>query len=147
MRPFGLLILLAACSSSSSRSTGSPDGGASDGSGASDGGSASDGGGALTCGTTIPSYCTANRCDPTIDLAKQDRMLCPASLTPCGDYDLIVQGSIDTTTSYYYFQGNLLAVDHTLLPGRASCVAGPSTFTPPSCTGTSQTLPACSSTP
>lgn len=129
MRPLGLLIVLAACSSSSSSAT--------------DGSVISDGAGALTCGSTVATYCTANACQMTLAGAQQDKTLCPASLTPCGDYDVIVKGNIDTTTTYYYFQGNLLAIGHTLLPGKASCVAGPSTFTPPTCTGMSQALPAC----
>lgn len=120
----GCLIASAACSSSSSSVT---DGGA----------------GALSCGSTVSAYCGASGCQTTLAGAEQDRSLCPASLTPCGDYNLIIKSAIDTATTYYYFQGNLLAVGRTLLPGKTSCVAGPSTFTPPSCTGTSQTLPAC----
>lgn len=120
----GSLIASAACSSSSS--------------------SVTDGGpGALSCGSTVAAYCGASGCQTTLAGAEQDKSLCPASLTPCGDYNLIIKSAIDTATTYYYFQGNLLAVGRTLLPGKTSCVAGPSTFTPPSCTGTSQTLPAC----
>lgn len=132
MRLCGLLIgswiALAACSSSSSSIT--------------DGGVISDGAGALTCGSTVADYCRSG-CQATLAGAKQDKTLCPASLLSCGDWDLIFKTAVDTSTTYYYFQGNLLAVGHTLLPGKTSCVAGPSTFTPPSCTGTSQTLPAC----
>jgi hypothetical protein len=124
MRLPGLLIALAACSSSSSSVT---DGGA----------------GALSCGSTVAAYCGASGCQRTLAGAEQDKSLCPASLTPCGDYNLILKGAIDTATTYYYLQGNLLAVGHTLLPGKITCVAGPSTFTPPSCQGTSQPLPAC----
>jgi hypothetical protein len=106
--------------------------------------SVSDGGaGALSCGSTVAAYCGAGGCQTTLAGAEQDKSLCPASLTPCGDYNLIIKSAIDTATTYYYFQGNLLAVGHTLLPGRATCLAGPSTFTPPSCTGMSQNLPAC----
>lgn len=118
------LIAPAACSSSSS--------------------SVTDGGpGALSCGSTVAAYCGANGCQTTLAGAEQDKSLCPASLTPCGDYNLIIKSAIDTATTYYYFQGNLLAVGHTLLPGKMTCLAGPSTFTPPSCSGASQTLPAC----
>lgn len=129
MRRCGLLIILAACSSSSSSIT--------------DGSVISDGAGALTCGSTVAAYCGASGCQTTLAGAKQDKSLCPASLTPCGDYDLVLKAAVDTATTYYYFQGNLLAVGRTLLPGKNSCVAGPSTFTPPSCQGMSQTLPAC----
>ena len=120
----GSWIASAACSSSSSSIT--------------DGGP-----GSLSCGSTVAAYCGANGCQTTLVGAEQDKSLCPASLTPCGDYNLIVKNAIDTATTYYYFQGNLLAVGHTLLPGKTTCLAGPSTFTPPSCAGTSQTLPAC----
>lgn len=129
MRLPGLLIAtLIACSSSSSSVT---DGGPGDGPGE------------LSCGSTVAAYCGANGCQTALAGAEQDKSLCPASLTPCGDYNLIIKSAIDTATTYYYFQGNLLAVGHTLLPGKMTCLAGPSTFTPPSCQGTSQTLPAC----
>jgi hypothetical protein len=135
MRLHGLLIGLltapAACSSSASSSN------------PTDGGVLSDGAGALTCGSTVAAYCTATPCQMTLAGATQDKSLCPASLTPCGDYDVIIKSAIDTSTTYYYFQGSLLAVGRSLLPGKTTCLAGPSTFTPPSCTGTSQTLPAC----
>jgi hypothetical protein len=129
MRLPGLLIILAACSSSSSTIT--------------DGGVISDGAGALSCGSTVAAYCGASGCQTTLAGAKQDKTLCPASLVSCGDYDLVLKTAVDTSTTYYYFQGNLLAVSRALLPGKNSCLAGPSTFTPPSCSGTSQTLPAC----
>ena len=117
-------IASAACSSSSS--------------------SIADGGpGGLSCGSTAAAYCGASGCQTTLAGAEQDKSLCPASLTPCGDYNLIIKSAIDTVTTYYYFQGNLLAVTHTLLPRTTTCFAGPSTFTPPSCAGASQTLPAC----
>lgn len=128
----GLLLASTACSSSSSSTTLPTDGGA-----------ISDGAGALTCGSTVAAYCGTNACQMTLDGAKQDKSLCPASLTPCGDYNLVVKTAVDTSTTYYYFQGNLLAVGHSILPGKAICLAGPSTFWPPSCQGMSQTLPAC----
>lgn len=133
MRLPGLLIgsflASAACSSSSSSIT--------------DGGVISDGAGALSCGSTVAAYCGASGCQTTLTSAKQDKTLCPASLVSCGDYDLILKTAVDTSTTYYYFQGNLLAVGRAILPGKNTCLAGPSTFTPPSCSGTSQTLPAC----
>ena len=133
MRVSGLLIVLAACSSSASSASDGGGGGGSDG-----------GGGSLTCGSTVAAYCSANACQATLTAAKQDKALCPASLTPCGDYDVIIKGGgIDTTITYYYFQGNLLAIGHAILPARTTCLAGPSTFTPPTCTLPSQNLPAC----
>jgi hypothetical protein len=56
---------------------------------------------------------------------------------------MIVKPAVDTSTTYYYSQGNLAAVVHSLLPGKATCLAGPPTFTTPTCTKQSQPLPAC----
>lgn len=137
MRLPSFLVLLVACSSSSSSPSGTLDA-----AGGGDGGGV-DGPGALTCGTTIASYCSANACQLSLDGAKQDKTLCPASLTPCGDYDVVVKGGLDTRTTYYYFQTRLVAVGHAVLPMPTTCVAGPSTFSPPTCTQPSQTLPAC----
>jgi hypothetical protein len=135
-----VLATCAACAACSSGSSRSPDGGPGDG-GPGDG-SPGDGG-TLTCAMTVAAYCNVAGCKTALADARQDRALCPASITPCGEFDVIVKSQIDTSTSYFYFRGQLLAVDHTLLPGRASCIAGPSTFTPPTCTQPSQTLPAC----
>lgn len=98
---------------------------------------------ALTCGTSVASYCMASRCDPTLAAAEQDKALCPASLEVCGSYTVITQAGIDTATSLYYMGDQLVAIDHTLLPGRRSCTAGPSTFSPPSCDPGGTQLPAC----
>ena len=141
MRPASFLVsvFVLACSSSSSRS---PDAGAP-GDADGGGGGTIDGGGALSCGTTLTSYCTANSCPHSLDGAKQDPSLCPASLTPCGDNDVITKINLDTNTTYYYLRGALVAVGHRTFPRAATCLAGPSTFTPPTCSQPSQTLPAC----
>lgn len=60
-----------------------------------------------------------------------------------GSYTVITQAGIDTATSLYYMGDQLVAIDHTLLPGRRSCTAGPSTFSPPSCDPGGTQLPAC----
>ncbi|HEX7843440.1 MAG TPA: hypothetical protein VF469_38470 [Kofleriaceae bacterium] len=130
MRFLGVAIALAACSSSA---PGGPDATTS-----------SDGAAALTCGTSVASYCMASRCDPTLAAAEQDKTLCPASLAVCGSYTVITQAGIDTATSLYYMGDQLVAIDHTLLPGRVTCTAGPSTFSPPSCGPGATQLPACS---
>lgn len=142
MRPASFLVsvFVLACSSSSSRS---PDAGATGGDDGGGGGGTIDGGGALSCGTTLTSYCTANSCPHSLDGAKQDPSLCPASLTPCGDNDVITKINLDTNTTYYYLRGALVAVGHRTFPRAATCLAGPSTFTPPTCSQPSQTLPAC----
>ena len=129
MRFPGLAIALAACPSNPSSSPGGP--------------GVPDGSTALSCGTDLATYCMANRCDPTLSDAEQDRTLCPASLAVCDRYTVITQAGIDTATSLYYLGDQLVAIDHTLLPGRHTCTAGPSTFAPPSCGPGGTQLPAC----
>jgi hypothetical protein len=126
MRSLGLAIVLAACPSSSPDQPGPPDGSAP-----------------VMCGTSLTSYCEANRCDPTLSEAEQDRTLCPASLAVCGSYTAITQIGIDTSTSLYYLGDQLVAIDHTLFPSRVTCTAGPATFSPPSCAPGGTQLPAC----
>jgi hypothetical protein len=130
MRFVSLVIFVAACSSSSP--------------GSADATTPSDGAAALTCGTSLASYCATARCDPTLAAAEQDKTLCPASLTACGSYTVITQIGIDTSISLYYMSDQLVAIDHTLLPGRRICAAGPSMFSPPSCPPGGTQLPACS---
>lgn len=118
------LIASAACSSSSS--------------------SVTDGGpGELRCGSTVAAYCAAYPCPMTLAGAEQDKSLCPASLTPCFDYDMIVKPAVDTSTAYYYSQGHLAVIVHSLLPSMKTCLAGPPAFTTPACTKQSLPLPAC----
>ncbi|HEY0483431.1 MAG TPA: hypothetical protein VGD37_38190 [Kofleriaceae bacterium] len=130
---FVSLVLLAAACSSHAPSSGSPDAA----------GAPPDGAIALTCGTTIADYCTAHGCDRTLADAEQDKRLCPASMTVCGDYTVVTQGGVDTSTRYYYRADQLVAIDHTLLPGRRTCSAGPATFFAPACDPGGTALPAC----
>ncbi|HEX2686863.1 MAG TPA: hypothetical protein VHN14_09600 [Kofleriaceae bacterium] len=76
-------------------------------------------------------------------MAKQDKNLCPASLIRCGDYDVILQGSVDTATNYYYQAGQLVAIDHIVFPNRHTCLAGPAMFSATRCATTNRPLPAC----
>ncbi len=131
MRTLGLLLLLAGCSSSVSSST--PDASAIP----------PDGAAGLTCSTTISEYCGSNSCDQSLAAAKQDHGLCPASLNTCGSFEVITKTALDTATIYYYQGDQLVAIDHFLLPGHHTCVAGPSAFVEPTCGSTGQTLPAC----
>jgi hypothetical protein len=136
MRLASVLVVLAACTSSSSKTV--PDAAIS-----TDGGAALDGGSAVTCSTTIASYCASHACSRTLDDAKQNRDLCPAVLTPCSDYDLVKTTSIDTSTTYYYLHAVLVAIQHRAQPMPAACLAGPTAFVPPACGDQSQTLPVC----
>lgn len=125
----GLVILWAACSSSSP--------------GSSDATTSSDGSAPLTCATTVAEYCAAGGCDLTLAEAEDDMRLCPASLAVCGDSTVITQTGIDSSTSLYYLSDQLVAIAHTVAPRPPSCLAGPPTFFPPSCTSGSLPLPAC----
>jgi hypothetical protein len=136
MRSLRLAILLAASAASPSCSSSSP--------GSPDLPGGPDASVAQMCGTSVASYCATARCDPTLAAAEQDKTLCPASLQVCGSYTVITQIGIDTSTSLYYMGDSLVAIDHTLLPGRRICAAGPSMFSPPSCPPGGTQLPACS---
>jgi hypothetical protein len=57
-------------------------------------------GATLTCGTQLTDYCSTNLCDRPLVQAKQDRNLCPASITTCGLYDLITRTAIDTLQTH-----------------------------------------------
>jgi hypothetical protein len=97
----------------------------------------------LTCNTSIPDYCAANGCDRTLTAAEHDQRLCPATLTRCGKYEVVVKGSIDVVTRWYYQAGHLVAITSQVLPSRYTCLAGPSTFNAPRCAGSSQPMPDC----
>lgn len=110
---------------------------------ATDASSDATGAGALSCGTTIADFCAARPCDRTLTAAKQDASLCPASFRSCAGLDIVTQGGLDTSTSYYYQGDQLIAIDHVLLPMHRTCTAGPATFSVPSCSDPGQVLPVC----
>jgi hypothetical protein len=97
----------------------------------------------LACGTQITDYCSKNLCDRPLVQAKQDRNLCPASITTCGLYDMIARTGTDPIQTHYYQGGQLYAVDEVTLPSMRTCLGGPNPFTVPTCSEQSQTLPAC----
>jgi len=62
--------------------------------------------------------------------------------TPCGGYQRVTAGAIDTSTDYYFDSGgHLVAVvgNSANFGGSSSCVAGPSDFSAPACDTTRQT--------
>ena len=97
----------------------------------------------MTCSTTVADYCASNSCDQTLAAAEQDKNLCPASLVRCGEYEVVTKGSIDVITRWYYRSGTLVAISSEVVPSRYTCLAGPSTFDAPQCSGSGQSLPAC----
>ena len=128
MRSFSLLVLVAACASKSPAPSDPP----------------SQPPISLTCSTSVADYCASNTCDQTLAAAEQDKNLCPATLDRCGEYQVVVKGSIDVITRWYYRSGNLVAITSEVVPGRYTCLAGSGTFDAPRCAGSGQTLPACS---
>jgi hypothetical protein len=131
MRSYSLLFFLAACASKSPAPTNPP----------------SDPAGqpiSLTCSTSVTDYCASNSCDQSLAAAEQDKNLCPATLARCGEYQVVVKGSIDVITRWYYRSGNLVAITSEVVPGRYTCLAGSGTFNAPHCADSGQTLPACS---
>ena len=140
MRSWSLTILLAACTSN-----------AADPSDPSNPSDPSVETVAMTCSTSVASYCAANGCDRTLAEAEKDRALCPASVMTCGAFDVVMTAGIDTMTSFYYKDGELIAIGHAVLPRRHDCLAGPATFSAPlpstQCATTSRTLPVCGPVP
>jgi len=126
MRTLSLAILLAACSSSST-STPNVDATAETIS--------------MSCGTAVTDYCATHPCDKTQAAAEKDADLCPASQMTCGSFNVVLQsGAIPT--SFYYQNGDLVAIAHPILPNR-DCLAGPATFDAPRCVTAGRTLPSC----
>ena len=97
----------------------------------------------LTCSASVVGYCAQNRCDRTLAVARQDKSLCPATITRCGNLDVITHTSIDVATSWYYRRDQLVAIVNLILPVRRVCLAGPERFQLPVCTAPARRLPVC----
>jgi hypothetical protein len=97
----------------------------------------------LTCTNSVAHYCATNSCNRTLAAAKQDKILCPATLTRCGRYEVVGHSSVDVLTRWYYQAGQLVAITSRIFPGHYVCLAGPTTFVAPPCAGPAHTLPAC----
>jgi hypothetical protein len=88
-------------------------------------------------GTGVP-------CDVTLSAAMSDAALCPASYYACGDgWTIVIAMGIDTSTDYYYQNGQLVAIVRMGVIGPHACLEGPSSFAPPSCVATTKRLPPC----
>jgi hypothetical protein len=101
----------------------------------------------MTCGTAMKDYCATNTCDQTFAAAEQDKHLCPASEVACGQFNVVTQTATDATTNFFYQGGDLVAIEHVVLPSQHDCLAGPASFTAQHCTTGSRSLPACSTEP
>lgn len=98
----------------------------------------------VACRTAVANYCAGNPCDQTLTAAEQNRNLCPATFTTCGDVSVAAQNKVDTSTLWYYERGQLVAVVNQMVPGpRYVCLSGPEVFSLPPCTLSGQSLPAC----
>lgn len=100
----------------------------------------------VACRTSVADYCAANRCDQTLAAVQQDPSLCPATITTCNDSTVVSQSRGNAATLWYLQGGQLVAIIRQLSPGPQDvCLAGPEVFVLPSCTLSSQSLPACGS--
>jgi len=128
MRTLSLIVLLAACSSSSTPSADATIETIS-----------------MTCSTDVTAYCNANPCIKSLAIAEKDASLCPASEITCGNYQIILKADAGTLTTFYYQGGQLVAIAQPSLASGAACMAGPASFTAPKCVTTGRSLPACTS--
>jgi hypothetical protein len=127
MRTLSLIVLLAACSSSSSPP--SVDATIETIS--------------MTCSTDVTAYCNANPCVKSLSAAEKDMSLCPASEITCGGFQVILKSDAGTLTTFYYQGGQLVAVAHPSLSTGATCLGGPASFNAPKCVTAGRSLPAC----
>jgi hypothetical protein len=129
MRTLSLVVLLAACSSSSDSVTVD----------------ATIETIAMNCSTAVADFCKSTACDQTLAAAEKDMALCPASEITCGGFNVILRVEAGVPTTYYYQSGQLVAVAHPSQPGGAACLGGPATFSAPKCVTAGRSLPACTS--
>ena len=128
MRTLSLVVLLAACSSSSPPSADATVETIS-----------------MTCNTDVTAYCNANPCIKSLAIAEKDASLCPASEITCGNFQVILKSDAGTLTTFYYQSGQLVAIAQPSLATGAACMAGPTSFSAPKCVTTGRSLPACTS--
>ena len=131
MRTLSLIVLLAACSSSS-------DPPVTD---------ATIETIAMTCNTDVTAYCSSNPCVTTYSAAEKDATLCPASSIACGGFQVILKAEATKITTFYYQGGQLVAIANPSLATGAACVAGPASFSAPKCVTGGRALPACAGDP
>ena len=93
MRTLSLIVLLAACSSSSPPSADATIETIS-----------------MTCNTDVTAYCNANPCIKSLAIAEKDASLCPASEITCGNFQVILKSDAGTLTTFYYQSGQLVAI-------------------------------------
>lgn len=106
----------------------------------------------LACQSTLSEACGS--CNPTLDAALEDPRLCefglPGAVEACGDLVVVHRAELDTQTLYYYRDGQLAAAVSAGIGGSLDvlhCFAGPQSFDAPHCNGEhAVALPACSST-
>ncbi len=137
MTPLVLWFFVAACTSSSSSS---------------DPSTIPDRIDAVSCSVSIDEACGSGSCDRTLEAAKHDPQLCspgfPAVLRDCGNFQVVTKSEIDTVKSYYYHEGQLVAIVlHVVGSHFATCIAGPQSFEAPQCSREPGVLlPACRAT-
>lgn len=101
----------------------------------------------VTCSASVDDACRSASCDRTLDQAKHDAQLCQPKFTSvlfaCGDLVVVSDHAPDTGVSYYYQDGELVAMERTDLV-TTGCFAGPAAFVKPACSSAVEVpLPAC----
>jgi len=109
----------------------------------------------IACVDSLATYCAipSNPCAMTWSEAQSDTWFCMFTIAEsplqadCGNYHAITLTFVDSSRTYYYdAKSGALAAVITADANHATvmCNAGPTTgFTPPVCSGGSQTLPIC----
>ena len=99
----------------------------------------------MSCSTGVTDYCKTNACDQSLADAVKDTALCPASQISCGGFTVILRTEAGTVTTLYYQGDSLVAIAHPSLPGGPACLAGPASFSAQRCAGAGKNLTVCGS--
>jgi hypothetical protein len=101
----------------------------------------------FTCGTSLDDYCAGSgSCTRSLAAVEQDPAWCRATVTPCGDYDLVMAGVPGDAWSLSYFKDDQLVAIRAggnVQGGGGGCVAGPETFAAPHCTSPGRPASSC----
>jgi hypothetical protein len=110
----------------------------------------SKGAAALPCMKTVDQYCADQPCVKSwANVATEACTTIGSSADwrsePCGGFNVLATGAVDTSTIYYYdpVSGNLVAVVGGAANTMSLCAAGPASFALPECAMSSTPLLTC----